>query len=461
MLVTLWALQVLFLNTYYKEMKIREVQKIGDKITASYIAKAELLDTLTLLTYQSDVYIRIDDLSGKTLYSAGNFNLPPGHMGNMQQQMHMGLQEVSFDQLAKKIIESTDGNYSINFVAPSMKSELIAFGQILPNKENPEALLFIFSPLSPVDSTIGILKSQFFFISIISLIMAFLISILMSRKISKPILSISREAEKLAKGQFNVNFKTGNFSEIDKLAETLNYTAAELSKADTLHKDLIANVSHDLRTPLTMVRSYAELVRDVSINDKEKTKSHMQVIIDESDRLSRLVTDLLSLSKIQSGFEALGKEVFLIKPVISSILSPYLILEENEDAKFTLECNEDLLVFGDKLRIEQVLSNIISNAVKFTNKNKIINISATKESDGVIVKISDNGIGITEDELIHIWDRYYESSKNYKRDKTGSGLGLAITKEILELHKADFGIESKLNVGSTFWFKLPNKEVSK
>jgi signal transduction histidine kinase len=459
MLALLWALQVLFLNTYYKEMKIREVENIAIQINESY-KDTDLLNELENISFKSDVSIRIENLNGEVIFSSLNFN-GAGHMGNNPNllnnngNMQMQLQLLSLTEFKEQILASEDGEFSMNFLSPQMNSRLIAFGQMLPNKETPEAILYVFAPLSPIDSTVAILKSQLIYISLISLFVAFLISLVISRKISKPILSISKEAKKLAKGSYDVNFKTGNFTEIDQLAETLNHTALELSKSDTLHKNLIANVSHDLRTPLTMVKSYAELVRDFAVNNPEKIKSHMQVIIDESDRLSSLVTDLLALSKIQSGVEILNKEEFNLKSSISSILSPYLILEESSNSRFVLDCPDDLLAFGDKRRIEQVISNLISNAIKFTKDEKKIDIVVTKSKDDVTIKIIDNGIGIPQEDLAHIWERYYESSSNYVRNFDGSGLGLAIVKEILELHKCTYGIESKINVGSTFWFILP------
>jgi signal transduction histidine kinase len=469
MLALLWGLQVLFLNTYYKEMKIREVTNVSREIIDNFYSP-DLLLKLEDISARSDVTIRLDYLDGTTLFSSFNFN-KTGRIGNSGNvvgngngngiQMQMQMQLVSLDEFKESILNSEDGFYSKTYINEQSNSKLIALGQLIPIPDSPEAILYVFAPLSPIDSTVAILKSQLIYITIISLFIAFLVSLIISRKISRPILSISREAEKLAKGNYDVTFKTGNFTEIDKLSKTLNYTALELGKTDALHKNLIANVSHDLRTPLTMVKSYAELVRDVSLNDPAKTKKHMQVIIDESDRLSSLVTDLLALSKIQAGVDVLNKELFNLKPIIKSILSPYLILEESGSSKFVLECPDDLAVFGDKRRIEQVISNLISNAIKFTKEEKKIIIIAEAQDSGVLVKISDNGIGIEMDDQVHIWERYYESSRNYVRDQNGSGLGLAIVKEILELHKATYGIDSTVNVGSTFWFNIPNQETKK
>ncbi len=464
MLALLWGLQVLFLNTYYKEMKIREVANVAEDIIANFYSD-DLITELELISVKSDVSIRIDYLDGITLFSSLNFNrsgrIGGGGGNSGAGNSGGGMQLLSLEDFKESIISSEGRKFSRVFPTPQGNSSIIAFGQMIPISDSPEAILYILAPLSPIDSTIAILKSQLIYITIISLFIAFLVSLIISRKISKPILSISKQAEKLAKGNYKVKFNTGNFTEIDQLSETLNYTALELGKSDALHKNLIANVSHDLRTPLTMVKSYAELVRDVSFNDPNKVKKHMKVIIDESDRLSSLVTDLLALSKIQAGVDALNKELFNLKPIIKAILSPYLILEEGGSAKFVLECPDDLSVFGDKRRIEQVISNLISNAIKFTKEEKKISIIAEAQDSGVLVRISDNGIGIEVEDQAHIWERYYESSRNYVRDQDGSGLGLAIVKEILELHKATYGIDSTVNAGSTFWFILPNQEIKK
>jgi signal transduction histidine kinase len=450
-------------------MKIREVTNVSQDIIDNFYSP-DLLLKLEDISARSDVTIRIDYLDGTTLFSSFDFNKSTriGNNGNVGgngngngMPMQMQMQLVSLDEFKENILNSEDGIYSETYINEQSKSKLIALGQLITIPDSPEAILYVFAPLSPIDSTVAILKSQLIYITIISLFIAFLVSLIISRKISRPILSISKEAEKLAKGNYKVKFNTGNFTEIDQLSETLNFTALELGKSDALHKNLIANVSHDLRTPLTMVKSYAELVRDVSFDDPNKVKDHMKVIIDESDRLATLVTDLLALSKIQSGVEVLNKEYFNLKPIISAVLTPYLILEGNGKTKFSIECHDDLTIFGDKRRIEQVVSNLISNAIKFTREEKRITIIAEAQDSGVLVKILDNGIGIEVEDQVHIWERYYESSRNYVREQDGSGLGLAIVKEILELHKAIYGIDSTVNLGSTFWFIIPNQETKK
>ena len=251
-----------------------------------------------------------------------------------------------------------------------------------------------------------------------------------------------------------MEFEGGHYSEISQLADTLNYTSQELAKADNLQKDLIANVSHDLRTPLTMVKSYAEMIRDLSGDNPEKRNAHLRVIIDEADRLNAMVSDLLVISRMQSGVETLNITEFNIKETILSILNSYRIFTDQEGFTFLFNDAPDIMVKGDESRIKQVISNLISNGVKYSGDSKTITISLKDDARSVRCEVTDYGEGIPEDELPHIWERYYKASNNHKRNTTGTGLGLAIVKEILLQHHARFGVESTLNAGSTFWFEL-------
>ena len=229
----------------------------------------------------------------------------------------------------------------------------------------------------------------------------------------------------------------------------------ELEKTDMYQKDLIANVSHDLRTPLTMIRSYAEMIRDLSGDNPVKRNQHLGVIIEESDRLNILVNDMLNLSRMQQRKIVLEKSEFDLSDSVRTLLTSYEILAENEGYKFIYNNSEALPVFADKAKITQVISNLINNAVKYCGEDKeiIINVKRVARSK-VRCEIIDHGQGIAPDEVSHVWERYYKSSTHHVRQTDGSGLGLSIVREILNLHKAQYGVNSKLGKGSTFWFEL-------
>jgi signal transduction histidine kinase len=163
---------------------------------------------------------------------------------------------------------------------------------------------------------------------------------------------------------------------------------------------------------------------------------------------------MLMISKMQSGVEVLNITEFRLGDAITGILNSYRILAEQEGFSFTCQCDPDVIATGDAARIRQVLSNLVNNAVRYSDDKKNISINVTETEDAVRCEVTDTGQGIPEDELEHIWERYYKSSSNHSRNGSGTGLGLSIVKEILLLHKANFGVESRLHEGSTFWFEL-------
>ena len=445
LLVTmLWFLQIFFLDTYYEEMKISETRKVAKSIISKY-GEDGLVDYISALSNQNDMFIHIESSDGTIIFS-------PGESLSRRIPSSSYLMEMSV--IKNNLISNGTKTTSIMLTDPGRKNNTLAYGAYLDDMEGQEVILYIFSPLFPVESTVDILSNQLKYVTLISLVLAFALSFLISNRVSRPIVNITNSASKLAEGNYNVTFEGGRYSEIARLADTLNYTSRELAKSSKLHKDLIANVSHDLRTPLTMVKSYAEMVRDLSGNNPEKRNAHLQVIIDEADRLNLLVSDLLVLSKMQSGVESLHISKFCLRDTILSILNAYDILCEKEGYRINLDCDPGLIVTADEFRIRQVISNLVNNAVRYSNDNKNIKIRVIEMEKRIRCEIADSGQGIPESELEYIWDRYYKSSSNVSRNTSGTGLGLSIVKEILLLHQAKFGVDSKVGEGSTFWFEL-------
>lgn len=447
LMIMLWFLQIFFLDTYYEEMKISQTRRVASEIISHY-GKDDLVQYISTLSYKNDMFIHIESSDGTIIFSPSQNLDRPSFPGGDIYLMEMAV-------MKKNLIRSDKDNVSIVMTDRGRKNNTLAYCVYLDKTEGQEVILYIFSPLFPVESTVEILSNQLKYVTLISLALAFGLSLLISRRISKPIVNITKSASQLAAGNYDVRFEGGRYSEIAQLADTLNYTSGELAKTDNLQKDLIANVSHDLRTPLTMVKSYAEMIRDLSGDNPEKRNAHLQVIIDEADRLNLLVADLLMLSKMQSGVDALNITRFNLKDSVISILNSYRILSEQEGYDLTYRCDSDVFVEGDEARIKQVLSNLVNNAVRYSDDNKKISITVTETGRAVRCEVTDKGQGIPEDELEHIWERYYKSSSNHSRNTAGTGLGLSIVKEILLLHKACFGVTSKLHEGSTFWFELP------
>ena len=320
---------------------------------------------------------------------------------------------------------------------------------------NSGLVMYILNPLYPTSSTVRILYNILVTIIFFAIVLVLIISLYLAQRISKPIKAITRSAEKLGQGDFDVQFEGGHYTELDELADTLTIAEGEMKKTEMYHKDLIANVSHDIKTPLTMIKSYAEMIRDLSGNDPEKREKHLEIIIEEADRLNVLVNDMLSLSRLQSHKLKLETSRFDMSDAAKDVLSSYDILKEQEGYDIEFSDAGPLFVEADKSKIRQVMNNLMTNAVKYCGEDKKIIVTLRRNGRDAQFEVSDHGKGIAADEIPHIWDRYYQSSTHHVRETGGTGLGLSIVKEILKLHDAKYGVESELDKGSTFWFSLP------
>lgn len=325
---------------------------------------------------------------------------------------------------------------------------------ILSGIKVDKGYIFLYSPLEDLDGANIVLKSQVVYITIIVIVLACFISYFLSQKITNPITKITKKAKELGEGNYNIHFDSSDVLEIDELANTLNHVSRDLSKIDELRRDLLANVSHDLKTPLTMIRAYAECVRDISYKDKEKMDKDLNVIIEETERLNILVNDILDLSKMQASADKLNKEKFDLCESIKEVMKRYDILKTTEDYNFILELPDTAEVYADRNKIMQVIYNLINNAINYTGNNKkvFIRVKATKKE--YIVEIEDTGNGIKKEEIPYIWDKYYKKDKKHQRNVVSTGIGLSIVKEILQQHKFDYGVKSVLKKGSIFYFKI-------
>lgn len=332
------------------------------------------------------------------------------------------------------------------------KNIRLLYVMLAQDDEGLQYLMFFSTPLLPLDSTVETLRLQFGWITVILLFLAAMTTTILYRKISKPLIRMNKQAKQLALGHYDVSFSGKGYKETRELAETLNYASCELSKTDKLQKELIANISHDLRTPLTMIRGYGEMMRDIP---GENTPENMQLILDETTRLSNLVNDLLDLSKIQSGSKKPVPSVFDLTEALGEIMARYEAFTKHQGYQIKWEADGYVPVYADRSMILQVLYNLINNAINYTGENKEVTVKQTITNQTVRISITDTGDGIPQDQVTLIWERYYKVDKVHKRATVGSGLGLSIVKEILEQHGAAYGVNSTLHVGSTFWFELP------
>lgn len=307
------------------------------------------------------------------------------------------------------------------------------------------------SPYTMSDFNSTIFSRQLIFTLLFSLLLSLLLSYILARHLSQPFMQLNESAKRLAKGDYDVKFNTCGYTEIDDLAATLNLATEEMKNSDSLRKDLVANISHELRTPLTMIKAYAEMIRDLSGDNPVKRAEHLQVILDEANRLSALVTDILDLSKIQSSAEPINNNtLFNLSEMINQVMDRFDGMFCPKGFTIDRKIVGNAYVIADPKHIGQVVYNLVANALNYVGEDKYIFVTLKEENNCYAFRVSDHGKGIEPKDLEHIWDRYFRSAEA-KRAKVGSGIGLSIVKGICEAQGLQYGVSSTVGEGSTFY----------
>lgn len=436
-LLLLWETQLLLSNYLYEKYQINDMSKLAEEI--SDIDDDDLHEYLKSVVYNNAVCIEYIDEFGRTsLYNDASTGCL------------LGKDNKALSKYKKELYESGEETKAVKLVNPDYEESYA----LLYGIEVEDGYVFLFTMLSNVNKNYNLVKSQLLYITIVVIIFAVLISFVLSRVFSDPIVEITEKSKLLANGNFNVEFEKNGIKEIDELADTLNYLKSEVSKTDQYRRDLMANVSHDLKTPLTMIKAYAEMVRDITYKDKDKREENLNVIIDETDRLNILVGDILTLSKLQANSDTLEIETFDLKKEIESILRRYDYLRDTEGYVIETVLPEEIIIRADKNKLNQVIYNLVNNAINYTGKDKKVVIKVVEDKKDYLVEIIDSGKGINKEDIEHIWDKYYKNDKNHRRNVVGTGIGLSIVKEILECHDFTYGVRSEKNKGTTFYFRV-------
>ncbi len=439
--------QIVLLRTYFEVGKKTEVSKIAKEIEI-IIRDGEVPiygNVISKYAYDNSFCIEISDRAGTNLKTADMMG-SGCVIHNIDQRTLSGIKT--------ELISSPDKAHYYSIRHPQYQKESILYGKAI-TVGNSICLLLINAYLEPIDGTTEILKTQLLGTTMFALMLSTIISFVVSQTFTRPIRKLKSAASEVALGNFDVKVDAERNDELGDLANTFNYMTGEVSKVGSLQKDLVANVSHEMRIPLTMIKGYAEAIKDITGEDKEKRDKQLDIIIEETDRLNSLVSDILSLGRIESGHEKIEFEDIPIKELIEGILQKYKLIYP--DYSFLFRCNWEGVVFADEGRITQVIMNLINNAINHTGDDNLVEIRLTDEDDLVKVSVADTGKGIEKEDLNFIWDRYYKSNKSGKRRVAGTGLGLSIVKAIMIAHNTPFGVDSKPDEGSIFWICLRKK----
>lgn len=434
---------------FYEWMKSYEIAEAMAYIKASWnddsATGTDLSNRVTKIAWKNKMYIEIttEHYRGYVDYLGGS------------QSMY----QLDKSQYRAAALASDSGVYYEKFRDERENNTVLTMCTYIGSRDDPQAFIFICSYMEPVGSTMAIFQRQFLFVAIIIMMLTIFISLFFANRLTNPIIRINKHAKELPKGKFDATIDDKDFNEIRQLAATLQDASKEIAKSDDLRRELMANISHDLRTPLTMIKAYAEMIRDLSGDNPEKRAKHLKVIIDETDRLSSLVNDILDLSKLQAGVTEINRSVFDLSERLSGVISRFDILKENDGIIIELHADAGIMINADITKLEQVVYNLINNAVTYTGDDNTVIVRLYRKAPGLMrFEVTDHGDGIAPEYLPYIWDRYYkvsERNKTHKRAKMGSGIGLSIVKNVLEQHGFAYGADSTVGQGSTFWFEAP------
>ena len=448
LIASIWVFQVAFLRLTFRTVKNTTTDRLSHEIAdciengtldeSKYSALAE--------EYKSDISIAIFAIEGDRLSElhSSEHSIVIGSDEN-QELLNKWLNSASRDD---ELLYKTENSGELIFVRLAGKDTNGA----------PTHMMVLNTNLEPPHLTKIAMYSLMIIITLVALAIYTSVAFIVSRSISAPIESMSKKAKSISLYDYDVTFDEKGPQEIRELAEALNSSTQELKKLSATQKELIANISHDLRTPLTMISGYSEVMRDFP---DEVTPENMQVIIDEAARLNSLVNDLLTVSKLQSGTQSIDvKEISITKSILDTV-KRYEKLLEHKDYTIKFEYDCEVFVLADETRLLQVVYNLINNAINYTGDDKTVTVKQ-EISDGVVrISVIDTGEGISEENLPLIWDRYYKVDKVHKRAVLGTGLGLSIVKNILLLHGSRFGVSSEVGTGSIFWFEFKVERTEK
>ena len=452
----LWLFQVVLFDRLFEEVRIGEGRDVAARIERILLSEegddalVAIRDAAYERTVCVSVYRIVNTVATKAADVHANENCRIHDIANLSELLHHTYiaAEAKGGEAVERVTVNTPG---WGEVSPG-RSDTALCVRLCAAENGVEYLILVNVEVYPSAATVASLRRQLIWISVAITVAAAAVALLLSASLSRPIAKLNRGAKELARGNYGADFSAAGYRETEELGEALASAAAELSRTEDLRRELIANVSHDLRTPLTMIGGYAEIMRDIP---GEVTPENLQIIVDETRRLSSLVNDLLDVSRLLSGTEGMHLATFDLAETVREAGNHFSALMQAKGYSITAEVAGMAPVRADRERIRQVLYNLIGNAVNYTGEDGTVRIELTLEEGRARVSVRDTGAGIPAEDLPRIWDRYYKVDKVHRRAAVGTGLGLSIVKSILNAHNAKFGVSSELGHGSCFWFELP------
>ncbi len=445
----LWTVQILLFEPNYinvtKESLLETVQETAAAIEEMAVDPDDLPEEPLLFLSKTIVgTLFLVDEDGEILAAFNN-----------GQQLNIDGLSNEYNWLLSHAPTVLDGE-SLSAVEDFEKSSAILIGVPTTLFQRPAALL-LSNTITQIEALQSLNRQQLFLFTIILTIFASTISFFLAQHFIRPIKTIKEAIIRLTNGELYSVPKLKRSDELGTLSESVADLSTELQRVDVLRKEVIANVSHELRSPLALITGYGEMVRDVSGNDERLRKEHMDLIISEAHRMSAMVDDIMDFSIMQAGYTQLKNEIWNTYEVVSSVVAYARGIANQYDITVDFEADRtNGNALFDRIKMEQVLRNLINNGINHTPKNERLFIKLTNTSAGTKVAIINPGKDIPPEQLELIWERY-QRVQHQAGHKEGTGIGLAIVKTILTSHAFEYGAESKNGV-TCFWFVVPRLE---
>ncbi len=455
LLAAIWLLFVVLLDDFYKQAISNDLKR-----TVKDVEALLSLDEKTVISGINDIAASTGTnmaLIKKDLYGREEYCILSAAQRNILSN------RISVDGIIKRL--EADGGEMIYILGsdapPEIKKRVgIADQTMLYAKtvlrRDGSAVIMICVPLASVDATRSTIAQILITVSVIFVVAAFIISRVLSDNLAIPLEKLNVSAKDVGTPKYSKMQENPGCRETAELNETLARASEELEKVDGLRRELIANVSHDLRTPLTLISGYGEMMRDIP---GENTKENIQIIIDEAEHLNLLVNDVLALSKLENGMDRLELSEFNLTAELKALINRYSALRAAEGYTLDFIYDREYTVVADEVKLSQVFYNLINNAITYTGSSARVQIKQSETEHGgrpfLRFDVIDDGDGIMPDNIPYIWDRYYKEKRAHKRAGVGSGLGLSIVKRVIELHGGLYGVISEVNKGSDFYVEIP------
>ncbi|WP_227935947.1 sensor histidine kinase [Alkalihalobacillus deserti] len=430
---------------YYDQVE-DEIDKLSSRY-ANAITNSEnimMVPMVETMAEFSDVKLFTVDENGQIIVSSSVPGLVPGNVISEEQR--------------KSLLEgeSSQGEYK----DPTTGNQFLVSGKPIYMGETFVGGVYVLSSVENMNRSIYQLRQMFILSGTGAFLLALGMILVLSRKLSDPLVQMEKATRKIAKGELETRVKITSNDESGSLAQAINDLAVDLKRYRDTRQEFFANISHELRTPMTYLEGYANILKEGLYQTEEERIHYLDIIHKESKRVTRLIEDLFELSKIEEGKLSLHKEAIDLQEVLENVIQKVNLKAKEKGVDLVFQVEDGIeSVYGDGLRMEQIFSNLLDNAIRYTEKGTVKVTVAAMKSEYVKITIEDTGQGIPKDELPYIFERFYRVEKSRSRDYGGTGLGLSIVKNLIELQDGSIQVASEVGSGTRFKVSFPSTET--